>query len=900
MRRPATGSLIAAVPLFLALQVAPAAGAAPAGKPKPAGGVVALEPGLLKDLAWRPVGPANMGGRVSDFAVVEKRPATFFMSLGTGGAFKTANLGTTWSAVFEKEAVASVGAIAVWQKNPDVVWAGTGEANSRNSSSWGNGVYRSLDGGSKWEHLGLEATHCIARVVVDPGDSNTVYVAALGRLWGENAERGVFKTTDGGKHWSHVLEVDARTGACDLVMDPSNPSVLYAAMYARRRTPWSYSGGGKTGGIFRTTDAGRTWTRLTNGLPAEAGRIGLDVYRKNPKTVMAVVESDLGGHLSEFESKSRAGGVFRSTDGGEHWERLSPYAPRPFYFSQLRVQPDDSSRVYLLGTDLWISDDGGRTFRAGGARNLHPDCHAMWVDPANGDHVLLGTDGGLFMSHDRARTWNFINNLAIGEFYNVAVDNRDPYWIYGGLQDNQTWGGPSKTRFEPEPFIGDQEHNGILNDHWFCLGGGDGFHVAVDPTDPDIVYYESQGAELQRLSLKTGKERRLKPSNKEGEPVFRFNWNSPFMISPHDPSVLWLGGNHLFRLVERGDRWEMASPDLTTRDPNKMATGGSAAETHCTIVTLAESPLAKGMVWAGTDDGQLWVTRDGGAHWNDLTANLKGVPPGLYMSRVEASHHDANTAYLAIDGHRTNVFEPYLLATRDGGKSWTSILGDLPRSAPVIVVREDLSNPNLLFAGTEFGIWMTLDGGRHWVKLKEGLPTVAVDDIVIHPRERDLVIGTHGRSIYVLDDITPCERWTAGVLADPVTFFAPRPATAYLHRTIGGVWGQRMFSAKNPPFGATFNYFVRAWTGEGVTIVVADSAGRTIRNLSGPGTPGLHRAVWDLERDPKERIGRPEWSNQPEFVKPGKYTVSLTYGKEKPVKQTLEVKVADGVADPGF
>jgi photosystem II stability/assembly factor-like uncharacterized protein len=891
----AAGSLLLALHAPVGQAAAPAAGHR-ASKPAPA--PIALEPRLLRDLAWRSVGPANMGGRVSDFAVVEKHPARFFMGLGTGGVFKTGNLGTTWAPVFEKEAVASVGAVAVWQRNPDVVWVGTGEANSRNSSSWGNGVYRSLDGGGRWEHVGLEATHNISRVVPDPRDSNTVYVAALGRLWGENPERGVYKTTDGGAHWARVLAVDARTGACDLVMDPSDPAVLYAAMYARRRTPWSYTGGGSTGGIFRTTDAGRTWKKLTNGLPPETGRIGLDVCRAHPGLVMAVIESDLGGHLSEFESKSRAGGVFRSLDGGERWERLSPYTPRPFYFSQIRIQPDDSSRVYLLGTDLWISDDGGRTFRAGGARNLHPDCHAMWIDPADGDRVMMGTDGGLFVSHDRAKSWDFINNLAIGEFYNLALDNRDPYRIYGGLQDNQSWGGPSKTRFEPEPFIGDQEHNGILNDDWFCLGGGDGFHVGVDPGDPDIVYYESQGGELLRVDLRSGRERRLQPSNKEGEPRFRFNWNTPFILSPHDPTVLWMGGNHVFRLLDRGDRWERRSPDLTTQDPRKMATGGSAAETHCTVVTLAESPLAKGMVWAGTDDGKLWVTRDAGGTWDDLTGNLKGVPPGLYMSRVEASHHDSRTAYLAIDGHRSDVFEPYLLATRDGGRTWSSILGDLPRTAPVKVVREDLSNPKLLFAGTEFGIWMTLDGGRHWTKLGEGLPTVAVDDIQIHPRERDLVIGTHGRSVYVLDDITPYERWTDGVLSDPVTFFAPRPATAYLHRTIGGVWGQRAFTARNPAFGATFNYFVREWTGEGVSLAVADSAGKQLRTLTGPGTPGLHRVSWDLQGEPKERIGRPEWNNAPEFVKAGRYTVTLTYGKSQPIKRTVEVRVAEGLADP--
>jgi photosystem II stability/assembly factor-like uncharacterized protein len=839
-----------------------------------------------------------MGGRVSDIAVVEKRPSTWFVALGTGGVFKTVNQGTTWSAVFEKEAVASVGAVAVWQKNPSVVWVGTGEANSRNSSSWGNGIHRSLDGGSAWEHRGLERTHTIARVVTDPVDSNTVYVAALGRLWGENPERGVYLTRDGGRSWTLSLKVDARTGACDLVMDPSDPRVLYAALHARRRTPWSFVSGGTTGGIFKTTDAGRTWRKLTGGLPAETGRIGLDIYRKDPRVLYAVVESAEGGQIATFDARSRAGGVFRSDDGGERWVRLGPWAPRPFYFSQIRVQPDDDRRVYLLGVDLWVSDDAGRTFRAGGGRNLHPDFHAMWIDPADGDRVLAGTDGGVFLSHDRAVNWDFINNMAAGQFYNIAVDLRDPYRIYGGLQDNQTWGGPSRTRFSSESWLDPTRKDGITNGDWYCLGGGDGFHVAVDPTDPDLLYYESQRGMLQRIHLATGKERVLRPAAREGAPEYRFNWNTPFVISPHDPSVLWMGGNHLFRLYDRGDRWEEASPDLTTGDAKKMATAGSGAEAHCTIVSLAESPVTKGQVWVGTDDGKVWLTRDSGAHWTDLTANLRGVPPGLYMSRIEASRHAPGTAYLAVDGHRSDEFRPFLLVTRDFGKSWSSIVGDLPPHGPVKVVRESPGNPDLLFAGTEFGLFMSLDRGARWIKAGEGLPTVAVDDILIHPRERDLIAGTHGRSLYVLDDIGALEQWTPATAEAPVTLFAPRPATAFHARTISGLWGQKMFTAKNPPFGACLDYHVKEWTGDDVSLTVADSAGVTVRKLTGPGTPGFHRVVWDLQREANESLARPEWAGQPEFVAPGAYSVKLTYGKQPAQKQTVIVRHAPGTADP--
>lgn len=886
------------VPLFLALA---AAAAVPAAAQKNAAAKrVPLAAGtkMFQELSARSIGPANMGGRVSDIAAVEKKPATFYVALGTGGVMKTTNMGTTWSAVFEKQPVASVGAVAVWQKNPQVVWVGTGEANNRNSSSWGTGVYVSRDGGGEWTHTGLEATHNIARVIPDPADSNTVYVAALGRLWGENPERGVYKTTDGGKIWKQVLKADARTGACDLVMDPSNPQVLYAALYSRQRTPWSYTAGGTTGGIFRTRDGGRTWTRLTSGLPGRTGRIGLDLCRSKPNVVMAVVESDEGGQVDDFADGSRAGGVFRSDDGGDSWRRMSPWAPRPFYFSQIRVQPSDDQKVYLLGFDLWMSDDGGRTFRREGAKNLHPDLHAMWIHPDDGDHLLLGTDGGVYLSHDRAKSWDFLNNMAAGEFYTVTVDNRDPYWVYGGLQDNQSWGGPSRTRFQVEQWIGEAGSRGILNDHWFTLGGGDGFYVAVDPRDPDIVYYESQGGSISRVNLRSGKERWIRPSNKEGEPRLRFNWNAPFMISPHDPEVLWLGGNHVFRLYERGDRWERVSPDLTTRDPARMDTGGSAAETHCTITTLDESPIRAGLVWAGTDDGKLWVTKDGGKNWSDLTRNLKGVPGGLYISRIEASHHDPDVAYVAIDGHRTNDFGVYALVTRDGGRSWSSIGAGLPKNQPVKVIREGLSNPKLLFAGTEFALHASLDGGKSWFELTEGLPTAAVDDLVIHPRERDLVIATHGRSLFIVDDITPLEQWRDSVTTQPAWLFEPRAATSFYTRPLGAVWGQKAFQANNPPFGASLNYFVREWTGEGVTIAISDSAGKSVASVSGPGAPGLHRVMWDLQPERKDRMPRTEWGGQPAYVKPGRYQVKMTYGKEKPVERWLEVKAAPESQDP--
>ncbi len=858
---------------------------------------VALDAKLFKELEWRSIGPANMGGRISDIAVVESDPAQFYIAAATGGVFKTVNGGTTWKPVFDGEAVASTGAIAVFQARPDLVWVGTGESNGRNSSSWGKGVYRSDDGGSSWKCMGLEATSTISRIVCDPKDSLTVYAAAMGRLWGANPERGVFKTRDGGRTWQHVLKGDATTGCVDLVMDPRDPSKLYAALYSRRRTPWSYHGISESGGIHRSTDGGRTWTKCVDGLPKRTGRIGLSVYTKNPNVVYAVVESDEGGRLSDFEETSRAGGVFRSDDGGVHWQRVSPFSPRSFYFSQIRVQGDDSTRIYLLGTDLYVSDDAGVTFHARGARAAHPDCHAMWVEPRGGRRLVLGNDGGVNVSVDRGKTWAFLDNLAIGEFYNVTTNMREPYYdVYGGLQDNQSWGGPSRTRVGIDNFMDDsRDGHGIMNEHWFVLGGGDGFHVAADPTNPDIVWYESQGGEIVRQDLSSGRERNCKPSHREGEALFRFNWNAPFLISPHDPTVLWLGAQYVFRLYDRGDKWERVSPDLTTADPNKMSSGGSGAEQHCTIVALSESPAKAGVLWAGTDEGKVWMSPNGGRDWRDLTRNVPGVPAGTYVSRIDASALDANVAWLSYDGHRTDDRRAYVYVTRDQGRTWTSIAAGLPADAPVKVVRGGRHNPNLVYVGTEFGMFMSLDAGRKWLPLKQGLPTVAVDDIHTQPRDLDLVIGTHGRSVYVLDGVQVFEEWTPAALADTLTAFTPRTTWAWHRRSISGHFGLDEWSAKNPPFGAWFDYFLPRELEGKVSLVIADSAGREVRTLEGPGEKGFHRVAWDLVAGyPKTRIRRTELSGQPALVRPGHYGVVFKAGRAAPRRREFEVKAIPG------
>ncbi len=875
-------------------------------------------------LAWRSLGPANMSGRVAAIALAPGNPKTFFVGFGTGGLFKTVNNGTTFTPVFEQEATASIGSIAVVDAPPDwpgwkevkdqdlaskdedrgrgrIVWVGTGEGNGRNSSSWGAGVYRSIDGGETFTCLGLKDSHDIPRLTVDPRDPDVCYVAALGHLWGPNEERGVYKTTDGGKTWQELLKIDEETGACDVLLDPGKPDTLYAAMYMRRRTAWSFRSGGPQGGIYRSKDAGASWEKLTEGLPKQTGRIGLDIYRQDPRKLFAVVESDEGGWGPDvWENRMKVGGVFFSEDGGDHWTRGSELSFRPFYFSKVRVDPTDERRVYLLGYGLAVSDDGGRHFRAGGARLPHGDMHELVIDPADRDRLYMGTDGGIYISYDRGATWDFLNNIAAGEFYNIAVDMSDPYRIGGGLQDNCTWIGPSATimssETEAETEIEDIIEAGVTNSDWRLIFGGDGYHAAFDPTDPNVVYAEWQGGQLGRIHLDTGIRKYIKPSPKEGQPRFRFNWNSPFFISPHSPTTLYFGGNYVFKLTQRGDRWEKISPDLSTRDVEKIETVGSEAETHGTVVSLAESPLMAGLLWAGTDDGLVHVTRDDGKSWTNVT------PPqtnGYYISRIEASHHDLETAYVAIDGHRSDHFEPVLVVTTDGGKAWSQITsegdGALPSGDIVKVVREDRENSRVLYVGTERACYVTIDRGKRWVKLNgESLPTVAVDDLIQHPREMDLVAGTHGRSLYILDDATPLSQMTPAVVAGEFHLFTCKEGKPRYYLPYEGMWGDRMFRAANPPRGVQISYWIRDFNHETVELVIADSTGAAVRKLTGTNQPGINRVVWDLQAEKHDRFENPDTGlGLTDFVPPGDYTVTATFG-EQSAKTQVRVLPAPG------
>ncbi|HET9514051.1 MAG TPA: hypothetical protein VFO95_08975, partial [Gemmatimonadales bacterium] len=740
------------------------------GQPAPVAPAAApVTSAQLAALRARSIGPALMGGRVSDIALHPTDQFTFYVGLATGGVWKTSDNGDTFSPVFDGQPVASIGAIAVSPSAPNVVWVGTGEANDRNSSGWGNGVYRSTDGGGKWTQVGLATSRTIARIAPHPTDSNTAYVAAMGDLWSPGGERGLYKTTDGGVTWKLVLSAaaphDKDAGAGDVLIDPANPNTVYAALYARRRTAWSFAAGVEltkqdVGGVFRSTDGGATWKKLAGGLPAQTQRIGLALYPKNPRILYAVIQSDAAGTQNIDDNTSRAGGVFRSEDGGDTWRRMNPLNPRPFYFSQIRVDPENDQRIYVLGFALHVSDDGGRTFREDHFKNVHPDLHAMAIDPRAPARVILGTDGGVYQSFNRGGRWRFLNNIPAGQFYRINVDLSTPYRICGGLQDNLNWVGPSAV----------WSKDGIRNSDWINIGGGDGFYCVFDPEEPAIVYTESQQGYAHRMDLRSGQVKGLRPEPAEGQAAFRFHWNSPLIASRHQPGTMYLAGNRVFELTERGEKWRTISPDLSTGDLARMVTTGSGAETFGVVYTLAESPAKAGLLWAGTDDGKLWVTEDGGANWTDLTAGLPAPARNQWINRVEASAHNPAVAYLVVSAFRTGNYAPLVYRTADRGRTWQSIAGDLPAGDPARVVREDPKNPDLLYAGTETSLWLSLNQGRNWVKFG-GLPPVMVDDILVHPRDHDLVIATHGRSVYIIDDLRAVQGFTASVIGSEAHLF---------------------------------------------------------------------------------------------------------------------------------
>jgi len=835
-------------------------------------------PEILKNLKWREIGPAIMGGRIDDFAVVENNPSIVYVATASSGLWKTTNSGTSWEPLFDNEEVSTIGDVTLAPSDPSILWVGTGEPNNRQSSSWGNGVYKSTDAGTTWKNMGLKETHHIGRIVIHPSDPNTVYVAALGRLWGPNEERGVFKTTDGGQTWKKVLYLNEDTGVIDLAMNPESPGTLYAAAYQRRRTVFGFNGSGPHSALYKTTDGGATWKKLTTGLPyekgeGETGRIGVNVYRKNPNIIYAIVEH-------------KRGGVFRSEDNGETWTKMSDTNPRPMYYSQIHIDPNNDQRIWVLGAPMYYSEDGGKTFTTRLVQRIHGDYHAMWINPANSDHMVVGSDGGIHWSYDRGRSWDFVNSLALGQFYEIGVDMRNPYFVCGGLQDNGSWCGPSRTWWQ----------QGITNEDWYRVGGGDGFYVQIDPTDPNIVYGESQDGNLYRRDLRTNESRGIRPEPKEEEPRYRFQWNSPIVISAHDAKTIYYGGNFLFKSTDRGDTWTKLGGDLTTGvERDKLPIMGKVpdAETRSrhdgvqafpTIATVSESPLRPGLLLVGTDDGNLHVTRDDGQRWRNVTERVPGLPKGTYVSRVVASRHAECTAYATFDGHRSNDFNVYVYTTSDCGDTWKAISNGIPNNNGIAnVIREHPRNPNLLFVGTEYGAYLSFDRGANWHRLKMNLPTVPVDDIAVHPRENDLLFGTHGRAIWVLDDITPLEQLTETVLAADLHLFDIRPSTAWRIYGHKGNTGHKLFIAENPPYGVLINYYLKSKLDEKekVKLAILDAEGKVIRELEGGTEPGINRVSWDLRYEPAVR---PEPGQQFGFfgpprgpsVDPGTYTVKIS------------------------
>lgn len=824
---------------------------------------------ILSGFRWRNIGPSSMGGRVVDIEAVDTSFATVYVAAASGGVFKSVNAGTTWEPIFDDYASASIGDLALFQPNPNIVWVGTGEANNRNSVAWGDGIYKSTDGGRTFRNMGLRSTHQIARVVTHPDNADIVYVAAIGHLWGYNGDRGIFRTTDGGTTWTKLgggLPGDGRAGATELVMDPSNANILYTAFYDRLRKPWTFTSGGPNGGIFKSTDGGATWKKLTAGLPSgQTGRIGLAISRQNPQILMAIVEAEQTNDLSRPGS-----GIYRSEDGGNSWKYVNTYNNRPFYYSQIRINPRDHQRVYVLTTRFMVSEDGGKTFRNGSAdEEIHGDFHAMWLDPTNANRYYIGADKGTSVTHDHGKSFTFLDNFAIGQYYRIGVDMRDPYFVYGGLQDNGTFGGPSFSR----------DARGILNDDAWKLHWGDGQDIQIDPTDWRRVYTEGENGSFRRYDAQTRSATNARPTqanivnyaetlgpNARGTGMFRFNWSAPLVMSPHDPTTLFLGGNYLFRTTDRGESWRIISADLSTNDSAKTRVqhGGitrenTGAETHGTITSISQSPIAEGVIWVGTDDGNIQVTRDGGTRWTNVRGVVRGVPAGIWVDRVEASHFDPATAYVVFDGHRSERLTPWIFKTTDYGRTWTNISANMPDGEVVHVVREDLRNPNLLFAGTEFAVWASLDGGKRWTRFMNGMPTVATQDLVIHPRDNDLVAGTHGRSIYIADDITPLQQLTPAMLAAPAHLFEQRVTTLWESVSRGGQRGHFWFAGENPPSvspsgtlpragltqSALIAYYIKTSPSADPTLEISGARGLT-RTVTLPRSAGISRYKWDL------------------------------------------------------
>ena len=824
----------------------------------------------------RSIGPAVMGGRITAIEGVNNSPKTLYVGTAGGGIWKSTTAGLTFEPVFDKYPQ-SIGCLAIDQNKPETIWAGTGESNMRNSVAIGLGIYKSSDAGRNWSRIGLENSEHISKIVLHPTDPNILYVAVPGKLWSDSPDRGLYKTNDGGKTWEKILYTDEKTGCADVIMDPRNPDVLFAAMWQFRRTPFSFRSGGPGSALYKSTDGGKTWRKITNGLPTtEFGRIALALAPSAPDNMLAIVESEKTS-------------LMISADGGESWKyqsATSNVTARPFYFSTLVVDPKDAKRVYRPAFSLSISTDGGYSFSDASNDGgwVHSDHHALWINPNATNQMYLGTDGGIYMSLDQGVTWLHLNTLPVSQFYHVQADEKTPYNVYGGLQDNGSWRGPSAST------------GGIENRDWENVGGGDGFWVQPDAGDPDIVYSESQGGSISKLNVRTNQSQFIQPQAITGDPKYRWNWNTPIVRGLKNANTLYMGAQFLFKSDDRGYSWQRISPDLTTNDPLKqkqaesggMTLDNTSAENHCTIFSIAPSPLDENLIYVGTDDGNIQRTRTGGKDWELISKNIPGIPAGAWVSRVTPSRFDANRLYATFDNHAYGDMQTYAAKTADGGKTWTVISSDKVLQGYAHVIVEDLENPDLLFLGTEFGLYISNDGGQSWVLYKSKLPEyVAVRDIVIHPRTNDLIMATHGRGIFIVDDISPLRRLKVDLLQKDVALLPTRPVAV-----TGGHYGSAFpssgsYAGPNATELAVVQYYLKDRLNSGeVTVEILDASGKVMVTLPGTKRKGINFVRWDMRMPPPKAASGVMVQGEPgvyagfigRMVVPGTYKVRVKAG----------------------
>ncbi len=877
-----------------------------------------LTPDYLHGMKYRNIGPSNQGGRIVDIDAHNDDFTKVYVATGSGGVWKSVNAGTTWEPIFDDYETASIGDIALDQTNKNILWVGTGESNNRNSVSWGNGIYKSTDGGKSFVNKGLESTHQIARVLVHPEDSEDVCVCAIGHLWGYSGERGLFQSKNGGDNWKKVnngLPDDGKTGCIDLVRDSKNPHILYAAFYHRLRQPWHFHSGGEKGGIYKSVDNGKSWAKLSKGLPTGAtGRIGLAIYEENPQILMAIVEAE------QTESLETPGsGIYRTEDGGKSWKYVNQYNNRPFYYSQIRINPTDDQRVYALTTRFMVSEDGGATFRNGSEdQEVHGDFHAMWIDPNYKNRYYLGADKGLSKTHDHGEHFTLIDNLPIAQFYRINFDMRIPYYVYGGLQDNGSYATASFSR----------DNRGILNDANWKMHWGDGQDAIANPTDWTDMYSSMENGTYLKYNPLTRHIKRISPNalntinywdyfdkdEDDKASASRWNWSAPMVMSPHEVNTIYVGGNHLFKSQDRGNSWEIISPDLSTNHHQKRIQGKSGgitpdntgAETHCAIHSIALSPINEEVIWVGTDDGNVQLSRDGGSHWVNTRKNIKSVPNDLWVSRVEASHFAQGRAYITFDGHRSDNFESLVFRTDDFGKSWKKITKGFTKGETARVIREDHRNENLLFVGTETGVWYSWNRGDNWSRLKLNMPTVSVYDLKIHPRENDLIVGTHGRSLWVLEDISPLQQLSEEVRKKDFHLFDQKRTTLWENLSRGGQRGHFWYAGDNPsevvntaklPRGevhvnSIISYYVKEDSQDSLILTIKPFDSEISKIVKVPAKKGVNRYHWNREYDSSDFSA----SEQEEIEMVMKrYTESISHRRVQSAYEMIKIS-DDGLA----